>query len=77
MKFTGENRHTGGKTCPSATLSTINPTWTDPESNTGLHGGTQSYITGLNVHYHLKSQILLHVMRYDHFNIIFASTSGS
>jgi hypothetical protein len=29
MKFTGENRSTGGKTCPSATLSTRNPTWTD------------------------------------------------
>jgi hypothetical protein len=27
-----------GKTCPSATLSTINPTWTDPESNPGLRG---------------------------------------
>jgi hypothetical protein len=30
MKLTGENRKTrGGKTCPSATLSTTNPTWTD------------------------------------------------
>jgi hypothetical protein len=26
------------KTCPSATLSTTNPTWTDPESNLGLRG---------------------------------------
>jgi hypothetical protein len=26
-----------GKTCPSATLSTTNLTWTDPGSNTGLH----------------------------------------
>jgi hypothetical protein len=25
-----ENRSTRGKTCPSATLSTTNPTWTDP-----------------------------------------------
>jgi hypothetical protein len=25
-----------GKPCPSATLSTTNPTWTHPESNTGL-----------------------------------------
>jgi hypothetical protein len=39
MKLTGENRSTGGKTCPSATLSTTNPTWTDPESNPGLRGG--------------------------------------
>jgi hypothetical protein len=26
------------KTCPSATLSTTNLTWTDPGSNPGLHG---------------------------------------
>jgi hypothetical protein len=26
------------KSCPSATLSTTNPTWTDQESNPGLHG---------------------------------------
>jgi hypothetical protein len=39
MKLTGENRSTrGGKTCPSATLSTTIPTWTDPGSNTGLRG---------------------------------------
>jgi hypothetical protein len=25
----------GGKTCPSATLSTKNPTWTDPDSIPG------------------------------------------
>jgi hypothetical protein len=31
--LTGENRSTRGKTCPSATLSTTNPTWTDPGSN--------------------------------------------
>jgi hypothetical protein len=29
----------GEKTCPSATLSTTNPTWTDSESNPGLRGG--------------------------------------
>jgi hypothetical protein len=33
MKLKGKNRITRGKTCPSATLSTTNPTWTDPESN--------------------------------------------
>jgi hypothetical protein len=32
----GENRSTRGKTCPSATLSTINPTWTEPGSNPGI-----------------------------------------
>jgi hypothetical protein len=39
MKLTGENRRTQGKTSPSATLSTTNPTWTDPGSNPGLRGG--------------------------------------
>ena len=38
MKLTGENRSSRGKTCPSATLSTTNPTWTDPGSNPGLRG---------------------------------------
>jgi hypothetical protein len=33
-----ENRSTRGTTCPSATLSTTNPTWTDPECNPGLRG---------------------------------------
>ena len=58
MKLTGENRHTRRKTCPSATLSTTNPTWTDPGSNLGLrderpatyrlsHG--TAFLTELNV----------------------------
>jgi hypothetical protein len=34
----GENRSTRRKTCPSATLSTTNPTWTGPGSNPGLRG---------------------------------------
>jgi hypothetical protein len=36
--MTGENRRTRRKTCPSATLSTTNPTWIDPGSNPGLRG---------------------------------------
>jgi hypothetical protein len=36
MKLIGENRSTRGATCPSATLSTTNPTRTDPGSNLGL-----------------------------------------
>jgi hypothetical protein len=39
MKLPGENRSTRGKTCPSATLSTTNPTLTDPGSNPSLRGG--------------------------------------
>jgi hypothetical protein len=35
----GKNRRTRGKTCPSATLSTTNPTWNDLGSNPGLCGG--------------------------------------
>jgi hypothetical protein len=38
MKLTGENRSTRGKTCLSVTLSTTNPTWTDPGSKPGLRG---------------------------------------
>jgi hypothetical protein len=36
MKLAGENRSTRGKTCPSTTLSTTNPTWTDPGLNPSL-----------------------------------------
>jgi hypothetical protein len=39
MKLTGENR----STCPSATLSTTNPTWTDPGSNPDLRGGRPGF----------------------------------
>jgi hypothetical protein len=36
--LTGENRRTRRKTCPSATLSTTNPTWIDTGANPGLRG---------------------------------------
>jgi hypothetical protein len=38
MILKGENRRTLAKTCPSATLSIQNPTWTDPGTNSGLGG---------------------------------------
>jgi hypothetical protein len=38
MKLPGENRSTRGKTCSSDTLSTTNPTWTEPGSNPSLRG---------------------------------------
>jgi hypothetical protein len=38
MKLTGEIRSARAKICPSATLSTTNPTWTDSGSNPGLRG---------------------------------------
>jgi hypothetical protein len=38
MILTGENRRTRRKTCPSATLSSINPAWIDTGANPGLRG---------------------------------------
>jgi hypothetical protein len=38
MISAGENRRTRRKTCPSATLSTTNPTWIFPGANPGLRG---------------------------------------
>jgi hypothetical protein len=35
MMLAGESRRTRRKTCLSATLSTTNPTWTDPGANLG------------------------------------------
>jgi hypothetical protein len=36
MELTGGNRSTWGKTCPSTTLPTTNPTRTEPGLNLGL-----------------------------------------
>jgi hypothetical protein len=38
MIQTGETRRTRRKTCPSATLSATNPTWTYPNANPGIRG---------------------------------------
>ena len=48
MKLTGENRKTREKSCPSATLSKTNPTWTDPGSNPGIRG-ERSATNGLSI----------------------------
>jgi hypothetical protein len=37
MALTEEKQRTQRKTCPNATLSTINPTQTDPDANPGLY----------------------------------------
>jgi hypothetical protein len=37
MIVTGKNRRVWRKTCPNATVFTINPTWTDPDVNPGLY----------------------------------------
>jgi hypothetical protein len=39
MILIGENRRTWRKTCPSATLSTTNPTWINPGANPALRCG--------------------------------------
>jgi hypothetical protein len=36
MVLTGQTRWSWTHACPSATISTINPTWTDPGANPGL-----------------------------------------
>jgi hypothetical protein len=41
MRIDRGNRGTRRKLAPTATLSTTNPTWTDPGSNLGLRGGKQ------------------------------------
>jgi hypothetical protein len=38
LNWQGKTEVLGGKTCPSATLSTTNPTWSVVESNPGLRG---------------------------------------
>jgi hypothetical protein len=38
MILTGKTEELGEKTCPSATLSTTNPTWIDPGVNPELRG---------------------------------------
>jgi DNA-binding protein H-NS len=50
MKFTGENRSTRGKTCPSSTLSTTNPTWTGP----GIEPGPPQWVAGAIYSYLMK-----------------------
>jgi hypothetical protein len=58
MILTGQNRNSRGKTCPNATLSTINPTWTCLESNLDLRGerpdkklSSSSSLQGLSTNY--------------------------
>jgi hypothetical protein len=75
MKLTGENRSTRGKTCPSATLSTTNPTWTKPGTNPGLRGdrpaakrvshGTVYYF--IKCHFLLSSSVILMYSLLRHF----------
>jgi hypothetical protein len=46
------------KTCPSATLSTTNPTWLDPGSNPGLRGGKPATFLSTCLWTELKHQTI-------------------
>jgi hypothetical protein len=64
----GKLRYSGGRTCPNATLSTTNPTWTDPGSNPDLRGERQatdrlSHGTAIPRSYHCLIRISLHLRR--------------
>jgi hypothetical protein len=56
-----ENGRTRRKPCPSATLSTTNPTWTDPGMNPGLHG--ENLVTNHLSHGTALKQELTHLQR--------------
>jgi hypothetical protein len=69
MKLTGENRGTLGKTCPSATLSTTNPTWTDRGSNPGHRSARPatnrlSHGTAANLFYNAHSHYVAKRYKY-------------
>jgi hypothetical protein len=61
----GKIKKTQRKTCPTATLSTTNPTWINPGANPGLHGerpatNNQSHGTACGV------PLLLHELQGPH-----------
>jgi hypothetical protein len=69
MKMTGQNRSTGGKTCHSVTLSTTNPTWTDPGSNPGIRGERPA-TNRLSHGTALKPHIIIHTIKIvSHMNL--------
>ena len=72
MELTGENRSTRWKTCPNATLSTTNPTWTDhgiepgPPLNRLSHG---TAIMHLNTAQSYAFQSLRYVLYAQHHSV--------
>ena len=58
MTLTGDNRRTGIGTCPSATLSTIVPTWTDLGSNSGVRGEKPAWVMARPLYCNIKVQAL-------------------
>jgi hypothetical protein len=71
--FTGENRRARRKPCPSATLSTTNPTWTDPGANPWLRGtrpATNRWPTVRPVRLVVIWSVLTHSGRYTHLRVL-------
>jgi hypothetical protein len=75
MKLTAENRSTRRNTYPSATLSTTNPTWTDPGSNPSLiyisPSCSLSYLDMIKTYWAIlchKILLLLFIILHLHFN---------
>jgi hypothetical protein len=64
----GENQRTQIKTCPSATLSTTNTTWTALAANLGLHGEklepTNCLITCDSIYRKIKQYGLLKLFKH-------------
>jgi hypothetical protein len=63
MILTGENRRTRRKPCPSATLSTTNSTWIDPDANPRLRGDrpATNHLSHGTAHSH---EVLTELMEY-------------
>jgi hypothetical protein len=73
MILTGETRRTRRKTCPSATLSTTNPTWIDPGANPDLRSerpatNDLSHCTASPAYYINKEMLFQRNNESDHFD---------
>jgi hypothetical protein len=61
VTLTGENRRTRRKTCPSATLSTTNPTWIEPGrelNSVPLDGGNRGISVSIAFAYGLDDRAI-------------------
>jgi hypothetical protein len=70
----GKPKYSGGKTYPSVTLSTTNPTWTDPGSKPGLRGGRPltnrlSHGTALVQQVYKPENIQANIPRSEHWTV--------
>jgi hypothetical protein len=68
-----------GKTCPSATLFTTNPTWPDPGSNPGRRGGkpaTNRWSYGAAIYLHSLHQLVRPYASREQVHVFLAGTSS-